>query len=68
MTLANKTEMLKEVDRDLLRYYINKFCINENLFDLVEAMRIGANILEQEEFPMKEFSIYKYKYRRYDKN
>ena len=37
---------------------INKFIISDNLFDLVEAMRMGTQILKNEKFPTKEFKNY----------
>lgn len=59
--------MVNLASKDALRTTINKFCLGDNLFDLVEAMRIGVGILEQEGFPMREFSQYKYKFKRYGK-
>lgn len=37
---------------------INKFIVTDNLFDLIEAMKVGTKILENEKFPIKEFKNY----------
>ena len=44
-----------------LRICLHDFNSTENLFDLVEAMRIGNKILEKEGFPLKEFAKYNFK-------
>lgn len=50
-----------------LQKLINDFTYSSDLFQLVAAMKIGASILEENEFPMKEWAQYKYKFKRYGK-
>ena len=54
-----------EIYKKSLQDNLTEFILTDNLFKLVEVMRIGAGILEKEGFPMKEWSIYKYKMKRY---
>ena len=42
-----------------LRIRIKEFTDTDNLFDLVEAMRVGNKILMDEGFPIEEFVKYK---------
>lgn len=58
---------MNKANKETLRILANKFYFDDNLFDLVALMRIGADILEEEKFPMKEFAQYKYKFKRYEK-
>ncbi|MEI6580837.1 MAG: hypothetical protein WCO07_01550 [bacterium] len=59
--------MTNQASKEALRVLYNRFDLTDNLFSLVEAMKIGVTILEENEFPIKEFSIYKYKLKRYGK-
>lgn len=59
--------MTKLEPKIAIRKLINQFELSDNLFDLVKAMKIGVSILEENEFPMNEFAIYKYRHKRYGK-
>ena len=50
-----------QLKRTNLRKLITEFELTGNLFKLVEAMKIGVDILEIEEFPIEKWAVYKYK-------
>jgi hypothetical protein len=58
---------MTESKKDILRTFVNKFCLEDNLFDLMIAMKVAVEILEENEFPIKGYSQFKYKNKRYEK-
>ncbi len=45
----------------ILKKHIVNYCTVDDLFELLEAIKVGIGILEREGFPMKEFAIFRSK-------
>lgn len=60
--LVLKIRKSKETTQKMtLQSHVIKFVTQDDLFELLEAMKIGLGILESEGFPLEELSIYKLK-------
>ncbi len=51
--LAGKKSRLNDEEKWLLQSYIMKFTLHDNLFDLVEVVKIALKVLKKEEFPLE---------------
>lgn len=51
-------ELRYELFKQELLEKLDKFHSTDDLFNLVEAMRVGTKILLSEDFPTKEFMVY----------
>ncbi len=59
---AKLSEQLAKYEalKGILKRHIKDFDCTENLFNLVEAMRVGQKILQKEGFPLDEFAKYNF--------
>lgn len=58
---ARKRANKHTTDKMLIQHHLVSFSTNDDLFELLEAVKLGIGILESEGFPLKELSTYKLK-------
>lgn len=58
--LLRKKRNANTVDKYSMQRTLVNFCLKDDLFELLETVKIGLSILEREGFPIEEFAIFKF--------